>query len=106
MRIIRYKTPDGRSPVHEFMERLADRVGRFAVQKRIDRLAAGSFGDHRYLREGVWELRIHVGPGYRVYYALTGIEVVVLLCVGDKASQSGDIDPAVQHWADFKRRSI
>lgn len=106
MRITRYKTPEGLSPVREFLESLADGRGRAAVQRRLDRLAGGSFGDHRYLRDGVWELRVHVGPGYRVYYALTGLEVVLLICTGDKASQSGDIDRAVQHWADFKRRSI
>lgn len=75
-----------------------------AIQRRIDRLAAGNFGDHKPCGNGVWELRIDVGPGYRVYYAMDGQTVVLLLCGGDKRSQQSDIDAAVKYWNDYQRR--
>lgn len=106
MQLLHYTTPDGDCPLLEFLGAMEDTVGRRAVLGRLNRLERGVLGDHRYLREGVWELRVHVGPGYRVYYALTGMEVVVLLCAGDKGSQAGDIERAVRCWVDFKRRSI
>ena len=76
-----------------------------AIQRRIDRLAAGNFGDHKSCGNGVWELRIDVGPGYRVYYAVDGQMVVLLLCGGDKRSQKSDVDAAAKYWADYKRRA-
>ena len=71
---------------------LADPVGRRAVVRRLARLAAtGHIGDHRPVGEGVSELRVDTGPGYRVYYVLRGRRVVILLCGGDKGSQARDI---------------
>jgi putative addiction module killer protein len=60
--------------------------------------------DNKAVRDGVSELRIDVGPGYRVYYAAHGEKLVILLCGGDKSSQDGDIDLALEYWADWKRR--
>ena len=68
------------------------------MQRRIDRLIAGNFGDSEYCRDGVWELRIDVGPGYRVYYAKSGASIVLLLCGGDKRTQDTDIKNAIQYW--------
>lgn len=71
------------------------------------RVKLGNFGDHRALREGVSELRIDVGAGYRVYYALDGQDVVVLLVGGDKRSkrrQDADIALACACWADWQNR--
>jgi putative addiction module killer protein len=62
------------------------------------------FNDHMPCRDGVWELRVDVGQGYRVYYARQGSAVVVLLCAGDKRTQASDIDTAVTYWADYLRR--
>lgn len=78
--------------------------GRIIIQRRIDRVANGNFGDHRFCRDGVWELRIDYGPGYRVYYARTGETVVLLLCGGSKRSQSADLKEAAHYWADYHRR--
>lgn len=72
---------------------------------RFLRLATGNFGDCKPLREGVWELRIDWGSGYRVYYAKVGDAVVLLLCGGDKRKQDADIERAIQYLADFKRRT-
>ncbi len=69
------------------------------------RIEHGNFGDHRFCRDGVWELRIDVGTGYRVYYALPGHSVVLLLCGGDKRRQDADISRAVILWQDWQRRT-
>jgi putative addiction module killer protein len=74
-----------------------------AVDRRIMRVEVGNFGDHKPLRGGVWELRIDVGPGYRVYYAKVSLSVVLLLCAGDKRKQDADIDRACDYWRDWKR---
>jgi putative addiction module killer protein len=78
--------------------------GRVAIQRRIDRLAGGNFGDHRFCRDGVWELRIDFGPGYRVYYAQERETIVLLLSGGSKRTQSADIKDAVDYWRDYQRR--
>ena len=70
---------------------LRDMQGRAVIARRIERLAAGNFGDHKSAGGGVSELRVQFGPGYRVYYTLRGNEFVVLLCGGDKGSQHRDI---------------
>jgi probable addiction module antidote protein len=64
----------------------------------------GNFGDHKFCRDGVWELRIDIGAGYRLYYSLTGTEIILLLCGGDKRMQDADIDRACEYWSDWQRR--
>ncbi|BEG73025.1 hypothetical protein HBIAX_00066 [Achromobacter xylosoxidans] len=76
-----------------------------AVIRRVARLASGNFGDHRFCREGVWELRIDTGPGLRVYYALSGERLVLLLAGGSKRTQDADIHRAVEYWHDWQRRT-
>jgi putative addiction module killer protein len=73
-------------------------------QRRVDRLMSGNFGDHRFCRDGVWELRIDMGPGYRVYYAHAEQTIVLLRCGGDKRTQDADINRAVAYWQDYQRR--
>jgi putative addiction module killer protein len=65
-------------------------------------MEGGNFGDHKFCRDGVWEFRIDVGAGYRVYYALSGSTVILLLCGGDKATQSSDISRACEYWKQVK----
>jgi putative addiction module killer protein len=77
---------------------------RIAIDRRINRIELGNFGDHRPCREGVWELRIDMGPGYRVYYALVGKTVILLLCGGDKRSQDADIVKACDYLQDWQWR--
>jgi putative addiction module killer protein len=72
---------------------------------RIDRLAAGNFGDCKSLRGGLFELRIDCGPGYRVYYTLAGRSCVLLLCGGDKRKQSSDIQRAMEYLKDYRERT-
>ena len=78
----------------EWLDALADLVGREAVVTRIVRIEAGLFGDAVPVGDKVSELRIHVGPGYRVYFMKIGQRVVILLCGGDKGSQKRDIKRA------------
>jgi putative addiction module killer protein len=99
-----YFTEDGRDPIKEWLKALRDPLGKRAVIRRIDRLMTGHFGDHRPVRDGVWELRIHTGPGYRVYYAMDGSIMVLLLAAGDKSTQTRDVDRAVDCWHDWCRR--
>lgn len=89
----------------DWLRRLRDSQGKLAVIRRVARLELGNFGDHRFCRDGVWELRVDAGPGYRVYYALSGHRVVLLLGGGDKRTQDADIASAVNYWQDWQRRS-
>ena len=75
---------------------LKDKRAATRIQARIDRAEDGNFGDCSPVGEGVSEMRIHYGPGYRVYFVQRGIELVILLAGGDKATQSKDIKTALQ----------
>lgn len=74
---------------------LEDRRAAVRIQVRIDRMQAGNFGDVKPVAEGVSELRIDHGPGYRVYFTQRGLELVILLAGGDKSSQDRDIKAAL-----------
>ena len=79
----------------DWINSLKDRMGRARVQVRVDRLVHGNPGQHRVLTDGVCELKVDFGPGYRVYYTeRTGV-LIVLLAGGDKSSQQQDIKTAV-----------
>ena len=78
----------------DWIDGLRDRVARRRVFSRLDLLADGHFGDWRPVGEGVGELRIHAGPGYRLYFARRGDLIVVILLGGDKSSQDRDIAKA------------
>ena len=73
---------------------LRDMTGRFAIARRIDRMTVGNFGDIKPVGEGVSELRIDVGPGYRVYFTIRGNAIVVVLAGGNKSTQVRDIERA------------
>lgn len=81
---------------------LRDLQGRARIDIRIKRLAQGNPGDVRPVGKGVSELRIDVGPGYRVYYATKGEELILLLAGGDKSTQARDIETALALWEDWK----
>ncbi len=77
-----------------WIRKLKDRQGKLRILKRIDRLANGNPGDVAPVGSGVSELRLNVGPGYRVYYLQEGDALVLLLCGGDKSTQPKDIEQA------------
>jgi putative addiction module killer protein len=78
------------------IEGLADVEGRWRILQRVSRLIEGHPGSHRYLGKGLFELKIDVGPGYRVYYSLHGSSRLVLLAGGDKSTQVRDIRKAME----------
>ncbi len=105
MEIFRYVDPFGREVFTEWFDGLRDKRTRAKIAVRLARLIAGNFGDCKPLRDGVWELRIDWGPGYRVYYAIVGKTIVLLLLGGDKRKQNADIERAVRFWNDYKTRT-
>jgi len=88
----------------DWLSRLRDKQAKIAIIRRMTRIENGNFGDHRYCRDGVWEMRIDIGPGYRIYYALVGQRVLLLLCGGDKRTQDADIKRSVIYFNDWQRR--
>ena len=100
-----YQTPTGEQPFVDWLRDLKDRQARARIEARIARVAVGSFGDTEPVGEGVLELRIDWGPGYRAYFARLGQVVVLLLCGGDKRTQQKDIDRAKEYFADYKART-
>ena len=100
-----YVSRAGKDVFDDWLSQLADARAQAKIASRINRLAAGNFGDCRPLRQGVSELRIDCGPGYRVYYAMLGRVCVLLLCGGDKRKQSSDIDRALEYLKDYKERT-
>jgi putative addiction module killer protein len=105
LEIRRYVTANGVDPVGEWLSGLKDVRTRAKISIRIDRLAAGNFGDCKSLRGGLCELRIDWGPGYRVYYASVAKACVLLLCGGDKRKQSSDIKRAKEYLNDYMERN-
>lgn len=102
--LLRYQRDDGREPFSEWLNGLRDKVAQARIRVRLRQVQAGNFGDCEPVGEGVSELRVHVGAGYRVYCGRHGRTVVLLLCGGDKGSQVADIKRAKELWAEWKRR--
>ena len=101
-----YVTPDdGRDLYIDWLEKLKDTTTKIAVIRRVTRIELGNFGDYKLCRDGVWELRIDVGAGYRVYYAISGKEIVLLLCGGGKRTQDSDINRACDYWQAWKKEN-
>ncbi len=93
---------DGKDVYLDWLGKLKDTTAKIAVIKRLIRVEMGNLGDHRFCRDGVSELRIDVGAGYRVYYATAGQKLVLLLCGGDKKTQDADIKRACDYWHDWQ----
>jgi putative addiction module killer protein len=101
-----YVSPDKNRDLYvDWLRRLQNMQAKVAIARRVIRVEQGNFGDHKFCRDGVWEMRVDVGSGYRVYYAISRRRVVLLLCGGDKRSQDEDIARAVQYWHDWQRRT-
>ena len=92
------------SPYLRWEEKL-DTVVRAAVRIRINRIRLGNFGDCHSIKgtPGLHELRLHVGPGYRIYFGKTKDTIVIILCGGDKRSQGRDIKNAKEYWQLYKK---
>ena len=99
-----YADRQARKPLIVWLDALKDAKARAHIKARLARVRAGNFGDCKPLRDGVQELRIDYGPGYRVYLSRQGTTVVLLLCGGDKSDQTRDIDLAIEYLKDWKQR--
>ena len=100
-----YVNRAGNDVFDDWLTELADARAQAKIANRINRPAAGNFGDCKSLRHGVFELRIDWGPGYRVYYGMIRKECVLLLCGGDKRKQPADIARALEYLRDYRDRS-
>ena len=102
IKVVHYTTQDGKDYFGEWLENQDDKaVAR--VQKRIDRIQLGNFGNRKSVGKGVSEFRIDVGPGYRVYYGRDGQDLVILLAGGTKKRQNADIETAQLNWKQYKQ---
>ena len=99
-----YLTEDERSPFEEWFYNLKDRKARQKIKIRLERLQLGNLGDYKSVGQGVFELRVNYGPGYRIYFGQVGLTIILLLCGGDKNTQSQDIRQAKQYWKDYEKR--
>lgn len=100
-----YVNSAGKDLFDVWLTELVDLQAQAKIAARINRLAAGNFGDSKSLGRGLYEFRIDWGPGYRVYYAMIGKQCVLLLCGGDKRKQDSDIERAAGYLADYKSRT-
>jgi putative addiction module killer protein len=95
-----YETADGRAPFSEWMDMQREpALGK--VMARLQRVKLGNLGDHHGVGEGVYELRIDFGPGYRVYFGKDGKRLIILLIGGTKKTQKRDIETAKRYWSDY-----
>ena len=99
-----YQTQEGDSPFRNWFEALKDPMAQMRIDARLARLRGGNPGDIKSVGGGVSELRISYGPGYRVYVATAGATLVILLCGGDKRTQTADIKRAKKFWTDYQQR--
>ena len=99
-----YQTATGRCPYLEWFDRIREGATRDRIDVRLARLRLGNFSDHRDLGRGLWELRLFLGPGYRIYYTRRGDRVVILLAGGTKATQRRDIGKAREYLRDLQER--
>ena len=104
MEIRVYTDNTGHAPFVQWVDALADRIARAKIRARLARVEAGNMGDCKPLRDGVQELRINHGPGYRVYLSKQGPVLLLLLCGSDKGSQDAEIRRAIGYLNDWKER--
>ena len=97
-----YQTPNGREPFTEWFESIRDQKIQDRIQTRLDLMTLGNFGDRKSVGAGVFELRLHFGSGYRIYFGEIDNMIVLLLCGGDKSSQRQDIKRAKAYWLEYK----
>ena len=93
-----YLDDNGKAPFLGWLYSLRDKVAVYRIRARLDRVELGNFGPVKPVGDGVSELKIDYGPGYRVYYAMSGKKVVLLLIGGDQSTQQKDIEMARAFW--------
>lgn len=99
-----YNTENGEQPFVEWLEGLKDSTVRYRIKERLDRVALGNLGVHKHIDQGVYELKLDFGSGYRIYYGEENQKIILLLCGGDKSSQKKDIKKAIKFWKNYLSR--
>ena len=99
-----YFSLNGKSPFNEWINSLRDRKVKVLIDVRLYNVRRGTFGSCGAVGENVNELKIHYGPGYRIYFGHIGKKVILLLCGGTKKSQKKDIKRAIKYWREYKGR--
>lgn len=99
-----YETADGKAPFSEWVMKLKDVQASARILLRLDRVKQGNLGDHKFIADGMFELRVDTGAGYRVYFGRLSDERIVILSGGDKSTQSRDIEKAIAFWIDYRSR--
>ena len=97
-----YRTTSGREPFTEWYDSIRDERIENRIGRRLDRIRSGNFGDYRSVGAGVFELRFSFGAGYRIYFGEVDDTIILLLCAGDKSSQTRDIERAKRYWLEYK----
>lgn len=97
-----YRMQNGHEPFTEWFKAIQDTRTQTRIRGRLDRLEKGNFGDCESVGGGVFELRLHFGPGYRIYFGEMDRTIVLLLCGGDKSTQTRDIQRAKTYWLEHK----
>ena len=97
-----YQTQNGREPFSEWLVSIRDQRTRTRIRDRFERLEIRNFGDYQSVGGGVFEMRLHFGPGYRIYFGEIDNTIVLLLSGGDKSSQAQDIERAKTYWSEYK----
>ena len=102
MKVVRYIASDGSDDFGTWLQKQSPET-RAKIQTRIDRIELGNFGDHKSIGAGVFELRVHHRPGYRVYYGRDGHLLVILLAGGTKKRRARDIERAIANWKAYRQ---
>ena len=104
MEVRYYISDSGHNPVKEWQDGFSDFNTKARIEARITRLKGGNLSGSKSVGEGVHELVIDFGPGYRIYFAPHGSEIIMLLCAGSKKRQQSDIMLSKEYWANYKSR--
>ena len=100
--ILVYCDERNREPYTDWINTLKNKKDQQRIRSRVRRMVQGNFGDHEPVGEGVYELRLFFGSGYRIYFSKQGDSIVLLLCGGDKSSQQSDIKNAKSYWKEYQ----
>lgn len=97
-----YESPQGNQPFTDWLNSIKDRTVKKRIIDRLDRIRFNNFGDNKSVGDDVYELRLHFGSGYRIYYGQIEDIIILLLCGGDKSTQIKDIQKAKNYFSEYK----
>lgn len=101
--VVIYADQDGNEPFTDWLNGLRDAKARSRIRMRLRRIEQGNYGDFKHVGDGVFELRLFFGPGYRVYFAEEKGRIVLLLTGGNKSTQDKDIKTAIEYWKEYQK---